>query len=382
MSTDDSGVREHGAAGTLATHPATPDPADSTSTENTSDLPVGIPVGRPRRRALRRILISLGVLGLVLAVLIGGGMWFLSNRWGGNISRVSDVFAGLDEGSRPAPATPAQAASAAPVTFLLVGSDTRAHPAAGNDPDGRSDAIMIARFSADRKHAQLISIPRDSWVDIPGHGRSKINASYSWGGPSLLIQTVEQLTKVRIDHYVAIDFDGIIQVTDDLGGVDVKVAATTKNGPYTFPAGVNHLDGDQARWYLGQRHQLAGGDFDRVKRQQQYLRAMFGKLLSANTFTDPGKLDAAMLAVTSAVSIDDTLSNGDLVALAYSMRNVSPENVDYLTAPVLGTGMEGPASVVYLDMVAGKRMWTYLQSDSLAANAAEFTKQALPDVPN
>ena len=72
-------------------------------------------------------------------------------------------------------------------------------------------------------------------MDIPGHGRNKINASYAFGGPSLLIQTVEQLTQVRIDHYVAIDFDGIIQVTDDLGGVDVVVAESTKNGRYTFP---------------------------------------------------------------------------------------------------------------------------------------------------
>ncbi len=327
------------------------------------------------------MLVSVGVLGLALALVVGGGLWFLSDRWAGNIDRVSDVFAELDEEARPAPATPVQSASEDPVTFLLVGSDTRGGTLAGEDPDGRSDAIMIARFSADRTHAQLISIPRDSWVDIPGHGKNKINASYAFGGPSLLIQTVEQLTEVRIDHYVAIDFDGLIQVTDDLGGVDVAVAETSSHGPYTFPAGTNHLDGEQARWYLAQRKGLPGGDFDRVKRQQQYLRSMFGKLFSSDTFTDPGKLDSAMLAVTSAVSIDDTLGNGDLVALAYSLRNVTPESIEFFTAPVLGTGMEGPASVVYLDMVSGERMWAYLRSDSLAQNAAEFEDQALPDVP-
>jgi LCP family protein required for cell wall assembly len=240
---------------------------------------------------------------------------------------------------------------------------------------------MIARFSADRQHAQLISIPRDSWVDIPGHGKNKINASYAFGGPTLLIQTVEQLTQVRIDHYVAIDFDGIIQVTDDLGGVDVYVAETTSNGPYTFPAGLNHLNGDQARWYLGQRYGLTGGDFDRVKRQQQYLRSMFGKLFSSDTFTNPSRLDSALLAVTSAVSIDDSLGNGDLLALAYSMRNVTPDNVDYFTAPVLGTGREGAASVVYLDNNTCERMWSYLRNDSLSQNAGEFAQQALPDVP-
>jgi LCP family protein required for cell wall assembly len=380
MSTDGTGARPHDDG---ALEPENVDDAVSTEADESpidDDDPDAEP-RRGRRRSLRRVLISLGILGLVLAVLIGGGLWFLTERYAGNIDRVADVFDDLDEGSRPAPATPAEEAGDDPVTFLLVGSDTRGETLAGEDPDGRSDAIMIARFSADRQHAQLISIPRDSWVDIPGHGKNKINASYAFGGPSLLIQTVEQLTQVRIDHYVAIDFDGIIQVTDDLGGVDVVVAETTSNGPYTFPAGVNHLNGDQARWYLGQRYGLQGGDFDRVKRQQQYLRSMFGKLFSSDTFTDPGRLDSALLAVTSAVSIDDSLGNGDLLALAYSMRNVTPENVDYFTVPVAGTGMEGPASVVYLDEVTGERMWTYLRSDSLSQNAAEFERQALPEIP-
>ncbi|WP_233491087.1 LCP family protein [Blastococcus sp. TBT05-19] len=317
----------------------------------------------------------------MLVLLVGGGLWYLADRYGGNIDRVPDVFAGLDEDARPAPATAAEAAAAEPVTFLLVGSDSRVSADEGEDPGGRSDAIMLARVSGDRQHAQVISIPRDSWVDIPGRGMNKINAAYAFGGPTLLIQTVEQLTQVRIDHYVAIDFEGLIQVTDDLGGVDVVVAETTEWGPYTFPAGTNHLNGDQARWYLGQRYGLPGGDFDRVRRQQQYLQSMFGKLFSTNTFTDPGRLDAALLAVTSAVSVDDTLSNGDLLSLAYSARGVQPDRIEFFTAPVLGTGMEGPASVVYLDRTAADRMWSYLRSDSLGQNAEEFAEDALPDVP-
>lgn len=349
-------------------------------TERSGQEGGGPPRGR-RHRVLRRALISLGALTLVLALLVGGGAWYLTERYGGNIDRVANVFDGLDEGTRPAPATPARQASAEPVTFLLVGSDTRVAADEGEDPSGRSDAIMIARFSGDRQHAQLISIPRDSWVDIPGRGMNKINAAYSFGGPSLLIQTVEQLTQVRIDHYLAIDFDGLIQVTDDLGGVDVVVAETTSNGPYTFPAGVNQLNGDEARWYLGQRYGLPGGDFDRVRRQQQYLQSMFTKLFNTNTFTDPGRLDSALLAVTGAVAVDDTLGNRDLFGLAYAMRDLRPADVEFFTAPVLGTGMEGPASVVYLDQNAGDRMWAYLRSDSLAVNAAEFAGEALPDAP-
>jgi LCP family protein required for cell wall assembly len=375
MSTDGTESRGNDDAPRDGSPASAPEPPDTSppSSENQT---------RPRRiRVLRRVLISVGILGLVLAVVIGGGLWYLNDRWGGNIDRISDAFAGLDENSRPAPATPAVSAPEAPVTFLLVGSDTRGHTADGENPDGRSDAIMIARFSADRAHAQLISIPRDSWVEIPGRGMNKINASYAFGGPSLLIQTVENLTQVRIDHYVTIDFDGITQVTDDLGGVDVVVAEETTNGPYTFAAGVNHLDGAQARWYLGQRYGLPGGDFDRVRRQQQYLKAMFSKLFNADTFTDVGRLDDAMIAVTRSVGIDDGLSNVELAKLAYSMRRVTPGDVDFFTAPILGTGREGPASVVYLDTVTGERMWSYLRSDSLSQNAAEFADEALPAVP-
>ena len=339
------------------------------------------PRARGRKRTLRRLLISVGVLGLALAVLSAAGLWLLTDRYGNNIDRVADVFEPLEPESRPAPPTPKEAAGDQPVTFLLVGSDTRAHPAPGEVPDGRSDAIMLARLAADRQSAQIISIPRDSWVEIPGHGTNKINASYAFGGPSLLIRTVEQLTDVRIDHFVAIDFDGLISVTDDLGGVDVVVAETTSNGPYTFPAGVNHLNGEQARWYLGQRYGLPGGDFDRVRRQQQYLQAMFTKLFSSNTFRDPTRLDAALLAVTSAVSVDEGLDNRELLSLAYSLRDLEPQDIHFLTAPVLGTGTEDEASVVYLNPAPSDRMWQYLQNDSLAANVGEFSEQALPDVP-
>jgi anionic cell wall polymer biosynthesis LytR-Cps2A-Psr (LCP) family protein len=127
-------------------------------------------------------------------------------------------------------------------------------------------------------------------------------------------------------------------------GVNVVVAEITTNGGHTFTAGPNHLDGEQVRWYLAQRKNLPGGDFDRVNRQQQYLRAMFSKLFSSDTFTDPARLDSAMVAVTSAVSIDDTLDNGDLLTLAYSLRDVTPDSIEFFTSPELGTGMEGPSS--------------------------------------
>jgi LCP family protein required for cell wall assembly len=377
----------HGVNGDARREPEEPDGAAAAAPVDSDAAPARSPDtdhrgGPLRRRGLRRTLIALGVLGVLLATVSGGGLWFLADRYGGNVDRLGNVFSDLDDDSRPAASSPTgTTASAEPITFLLVGSDTREQVAPGNLPDARSDAIMVARFSADRHHAQVVSIPRDSWVDIPDHGRNKINAAYAYGGPSLLIETVEQLTGIRIDHYAAIDFDGLIQVTDDLGGVDVVVQETTSNGPYTFTAGPNHLDGDQARWYVGQRYDLAGGDFDRVKRQQNYLRAMFTKLSDQDAFTSPRTLDSALLAVTSAVAVDDALGNGDLLSMAYSLRDLMPSDVRFFTAPVLGTGTEGSASVVYLDTTAGARMWGYLRTDSLGQNADEFAAEALPDVP-
>ena len=337
---------------------------------------------RPLRRVLRRALLGLGVLTLTLALAVAGGAWYLTDRYAGNIDTVGDVFDELDETARPADASPVVPAAAAPVTFLLVGSDTREAISGTELPDARSDAIMVARLSGDRQHVQVISIPRDSWVDIPGHGFGKINAAYAYGGPALLIQTVEQLTGVRIDHYAAISFDGLISMTDALGGVDVEVPTTTSNGPYTFTAGVNHLDGDMARWYVGQRYDLPGGDFDRVRRQQNYLRAMFGKLFAAGTFDSVSQIDSVLLTVTGSIAVDDSLGTTALLDLVLSARGISPEGIEFFTAPVLGTGTEGAASVVYLDEVTGARMWGYLRTDSLAPNADEFADEALGAVVN
>jgi LCP family protein required for cell wall assembly len=334
------------------------------------------------RRRRRRILTGLGVVVLVLLLLIAGGGWYLTQRYAGNVERIGDVFADIPEDARPAPARPAaEGVDGDPVTFLLVGSDSREVAADGEAPGARSDAIMIARTEADRKHAQIVSIPRDTWVDIPGHGKNKINASYAFGGPSLLIQTVEQFTGVRIDHFVAIDFAGLAEVTQAMGGVDVYVAETTENNGHVFEQGWNHITGKDVRWYLGQRYGLPGGDFDRVKRQQQFLKAVMNQLISSGTFSDLGRLDRTLRAVGSSVAVDSELGNTEMLSLAYSMRNLDKSGVDYFTMPDAGTGTEGAASVVYVNENVAERLWEYLRTDSLGANAEEFADYRLGDQP-
>jgi LCP family protein required for cell wall assembly len=334
------------------------------------------------RRRRRRILTGLGVSLLVLLLLLGGGAWYATERYAGNVDRIGDVFADIPEDSRPAPANPTAAGvDGDPVTFLLVGSDSREVAADGEAPGARSDAIMLARAEAGREHAQIVSIPRDTWVEIPGHGMNKINASYAFGGPALLIQTVEQLTDVRIDHFVAIDFAGLAEVTEAIGGVDVYVAETTENGGHVFEQGWNHITGEDVRWYLGQRYGLPGGDFDRVRRQQQFLKAVMNELISSGTFSDLGRLDGTLRALGSSVAVDSELGNTEMLALAYSMRSLDKSGVDYFTMPDAGTGMEGPASVVYVNENVAERMWEYLRTDSLGANADEFADYRLGDQP-
>ncbi|MGY1752147.1 LCP family protein [Blastococcus sp. SYSU D01042] len=315
----------------------------------------------------------------MVVLLVGGGAWYMTDRYAGNLDRV-DAFAGLDESQRPAEAT-AGPAGQAPLTFLVVGSDTRSDVPEGVTPDGRSDVMMLVRFAGDRQNAQVISLPRDTWVSIPGTGMAKLNAAYAYGGPSLLVQSVETLTGVRIDHYAAIDFQGFVEMTDAVGGVDVQVAETITNGPYTYEAGNNHLDGEEALHYVRQRYGLEGGDFDRVQRQQEYLRSMFAKVSEQN-LGNFGALDSFLVALTDAMSVDETLSNTALMDMAYDLRSLRAGAVTFLTAPVAGTGREGAQSVVYLDEARATQMWAYLRTDSLTEHVAEFAQDTLPAVPN
>lgn len=337
------------------------------------------PSGR-RSRRLRRALVAIGVGVLLIVLLVAGGAWYMTNRYAGNLDRV-DAFAGLEEAQRPAEAT-AGPAGQAPLTFLVVGSDTRADVPEGEAPDGRSDVMMLVRFTGDRQNAQVISLPRDAWVSVPGAGMSKLNAAYAWGGPGLLIQSVEALTGVRIDHYAAIDFEGFVEMTDALGGVDVQVAETTSNGPYTYEAGLNHLDGEEALYYVRQRYGLEGGDFDRVKRQQEYLRSIFAKVTEQNLLSDMGSLDGFLVALTDAMTVDEKLGNTALLDMAYDLRSLRTGAVTFLTAPVAGTGREGAQSVVYLDEARSEQMWQYLRTDSLTEHVGEFAQDTLPAVPN
>lgn len=316
------------------------------------------------------------------ALVVGVGFEVAVTQWkkslDSNIERFGDPFTAIPQDQR---ATADPVAGDA-MNILLLGSDSRV--SAGNPEDWkagaqRTDAIMVLHLAADRKSASVTSLPRDSWVTIPGRGKNKINAAFSLGGPSLMVRTVESVTGVRIDHVVVIDFTGFKSLTDALGGVKICVPKTVSDKIGTIQAGCQQMDGTTALEYVRQRKTLAGGDFDRVRRQQNWIRQVLKKLASRGTLTNPMKLNSALDALTSATATDDAFTIDEISDLALSYQGASVDDISFFTAPLAtpATGREGSQSVVYLDDAQGKLLWTAVRKDRVNAYIAEYNPKVL-----
>ncbi len=329
-----------------------------------------------RRRLLLRLLVIVLAFGLILATAGLGAALLLQHRYDRNIERFGDPFKNLPVASRP------QAASAGVENILMLGSDSRI--SAGDPSDWiygaqRTDAIMIAHVPEDRSGVTVTSIPRDSWVDIPGYGMNKINAAFSFGGTTLMVQTIENLTGVRLDHVVIVDFDGFKSITDELGGVRIRVPVATHDERSSLTAGVHTMDGATALNYVRQRHNLPGGDFDRVRRQQNWVRAVALKTLAGSTLTNPLKLNRVLGSLTSSIAVDDSFSIGQMRSLALSLRDVGGSDLTFLTAPVAGTGRspDGKQDIVRLDKSAGAALWQAVADDTVPSWLAAHPQASL-----
>ena len=322
--------------------------------------------GGPVRSRRRRWLVVLGVLTAVLLVLAGGALFAVRkvvSDIDGSIERFASPFTQIPEAERPK----AEPVAAGALNVLLLGSDSRV---SAGDPTTwaagaqRTDAIMVLHVPADRKGAYAVSIPRDSWVDVPGRGKAKVNAAFSYGGPALMVRTVEKLTKLRVDHVAIVDFEGFKTITDLVGGVTVTVPKATKDQRAQFRAGPQRMDGETALNYVRQRYNLPGGDFDRVKRQQNWIRALVKEMRAQGTIRNPVLLNDALRAFSSSLATDEGLTIETMQDLALSLRDLRAGDIAFLTAPVAGTGRSPDGqSIVTLDTARAEGLWTALRRD-------------------
>ena len=244
------------------------------------------------------------------------------------------------------------------LNILLLGSDSR-----GSDR-GRSDVMILAHVPPARDKVYLVSFTRDMWVTVPGRGAAKINAGYAYGGVPLAVRTVENLIGTRIDHAAMINFDGFIGLTDALGGVTVN----NKHASPGFPRGQVTLSGEKALAYVRERKNLPRGDLDRAERQRLVLQAIAGKLLSADTLANPARFSAVANRLGSFVTVDQGLTNGQIVSIGTSLRLTGGGDVVSLQAPISGFGRSrGGQSINLVDWPRMRSMADAIHNGTMAA---------------
>jgi len=220
------------------------------------------------------------------------------------------------------------------LNYVLLGSDSR-DP--GNEGNGRSDTIMMVHLNAKRTKAYIVSFPRDMYVNIPGYGKNKINAAFAFGGAPLAVRTLENITGVRMDHVVLIDFDGFTSLTEDLHGVTVTNKTAFTSHGFHYPKGKITIAGDEALWFVRERKQLPDGDLARAQNQRNVIKAIVEKGLSAEAISDPGTFVTFIGNLAKHLTVDSGLSDTEIRRAALSLR-LTGKDIELLQAPISGFG--------------------------------------------
>ena len=283
--------------------------------------------GQPGRHGRRIALIVSIVVVVLIAGTVGSYFW-------------------LDGKLNRSVALPAFAGSSAGQNWLIVGSDSRqglstqqiVNLHVGFDfGTANSDSLMLLHMGTGTP--VLISIPRDSYVPIPGHGENKINAALAFGGPTLLVQTVENVTGLRIDHYMGIGFGGLVSVVNQVGGVYICLpsALHDSDSGVNLKAGCQNLNGTQALAFVRDRHSFADEDLQRIEDQRAFLKALLDKATSPSVFLNPFTALPFGSTAASSISVDQGTHLYDLVQAALALRSpqtgtVPIANANYYTS--------------------------------------------------
>ena len=307
---------------------------------------------RAHRGIARRLGYALGTLVSVTLLVVSGYAWATFRAANNGLQR-------LHVATGQTPATTRRDIDGKDQNILVVGNTdrstlTRAQQQAlhvGSDVSLATDTMMIVHLPADGRSAQLISLPRDAYVAIPGYGMNKLNAAYVDGyvhtagsldakrvaGADLLIRTVGNLTGLTIDHFVSVSMYGFVQISDAIGGVTVNLCHAVDDtvahnrtlgisggSGLVLSAGPHTIEGVTALEFVRQRHGLPNGDLDRTARQRYFLIQAFHKIASAGVLLDPGKLHALISAVDASIWVDDGL---DLMSLALQAARLDPAHI-------------------------------------------------------
>jgi LCP family protein required for cell wall assembly len=310
----------------------------------------GPAAGRGRSRAAVTARVVAGLLSLVLLGSSGWG-WYLGQVAEATVNRTDAIpTSGNEDVGNVGNA----------MNLLLVGNDSRAALTdaqlaelnAGTDSGTNTDTMILVHVPADGTKASFVSFPRDSYVQIPGHGWDKLNAAYAYGiqdapagasdadkrgaGAQLLVRTVSQLTGLQIDHYAEVDLLGFFKLSSVVGGVQVNLCKAVDDSYFSgavFPAGAQTISGADALKFVRQRHGLPRGDFDRIIRQQVFIAGVLRNMLSNNVLLDLGKQRQLVQAAAEALTVDQTLN---LMQLAQQMQSVTAGSIDFQTIPYVG----------------------------------------------
>ncbi|MFF4547614.1 LCP family protein [Streptomyces sp. NPDC001435] len=290
------------------------------------------------------------------------------------------------------------------MNVLLVGTDGRDRVTEqerrkyrlGGAPCHCTDTIMIVHISEDRERASVVSLPRDSYAELPEHVDEttgarhgphpiRINAAYAEGGPQLTVRTVESMTRVKIDHYLEVDFTTFMKTVDVLGGVRICTTKPLKDS-YTgldLAAGTHTLMGGQALQYVRSRHIDGASDLGRMKRQQRFLAALIERATSSGVLLNPLKFRDVTRAVLGSVRADQGFGTDELLDLGRAMRNFSPSSSEFMTVPIgrLGYVVPGIGSTLKWDRPKADQLFRSLRDDKpLAVNRPPRLRAETVDV--
>lgn len=325
--------------------------------------------GRSRHRGSRWVIgVLAGIVALVVLALAAGASYVgsVSNSVSENLQHTDQLPPEKPADPKEAPRPSKAPAAREAVNYVLLGSDSLT----GDSSQGRSDVLMVLHLAGDRKTAALISLPRDLYVPIPGHGKNKINAAYALGGTPLTLRTVEGLLGTRMDHVALVDFAGFIDLTEQLGGVTLNNPHPSVSQGYSFPTGQITISGPEALAYVRERKQLPRGDLDRAERQRLVVQAVLAKGLSSDVLLNPVAFNRFVAGLARSVAVDKDLTVSELRRTALSIR-VKPGEIASLQAPVAGLGTSpDKQSIDVVDEAQMKELADALRGDRLSGYVA------------